>query len=43
MKLKTPLTSVKGYLELLKEIEEKEPHKQFVQKGLENVGKLEKS
>jgi len=39
--LKTPLTSVKGYLELLDSVEEKQPNKQFVQKGLENVKKLE--
>jgi signal transduction histidine kinase len=40
--LKTPLTSIKGYLELLKEIENKQPNKQFVLKGLDNVNKLEK-
>jgi signal transduction histidine kinase len=40
--LKTPLTSVKGYVELLNTIEDKEPNKQFVKKSLENVNKLEK-
>ena len=39
--LKTPLTSVKGYLELMGSMEERTPNKQFVQKGLENVKKLE--
>jgi signal transduction histidine kinase len=40
--LKTPLTSIKGYLQLLNEIEDKQPNKQFVQKAWENVNKLEK-
>jgi signal transduction histidine kinase len=40
--LKTPLTSIKGYLELLNEMENKQPNKQFVQKAWENVNKLEK-
>lgn len=40
--LKTPLTTIKGYLELLHVMEEKQPNKQFVQKGLDNVKKLEK-
>jgi len=40
--LKTPLTSVKGYLELLRGIEDREPNKQFTQKASESVGKLEK-
>ena len=40
--LKTPLTTIKGYLELLDVMEEKQPNKQFVQKGLANVKKLEK-
>jgi len=39
--LKTPLTSIKGYLDLLNLIEEKEPNRQFVQKSLGNVNKLE--
>ena len=40
--LKTPLTSIKGYMELLNEIEDRQPNKQFLQKSLNNVGKLEK-
>jgi len=40
--LKTPLTSIKGYLELLNGVEEKEPNKQFVQKATQGVHKLEK-
>ena len=40
--LKTPLTSIKGYIELLKGIEEKEPNKQFAQKASDSVNKLEK-
>ncbi len=39
--LKTPLTSVKGYLELMDTMEDRQPNKQFVQKGLQNVRKLE--
>jgi signal transduction histidine kinase len=39
--LKTPLTSVKGYLELLSVRVEVQPDKQFVQKALQNVNKLE--
>jgi signal transduction histidine kinase len=39
--LKTPLTTVKGYLDLLYMIEDKDPNKQFVQKSLANVTKLE--
>ena len=39
--LKTPLTSVKGYLELMDTMEDRQPNKQFVQKGLQNVKKLE--
>jgi signal transduction histidine kinase len=39
--LKTPLTSVKGYLELLNAMEEQQPNQQFVKKGLDNVKKLE--
>jgi len=39
--LKTPLTSIKGYLDLLNLVEEKQPNKQFVQKSLESVQKLE--
>lgn len=40
--LKTPLTSIKGYLDLLNMVEEREPHKQFVQQGLASVNKLER-
>jgi len=40
--LKTPLTSIKGYLELMKQIEDREPNKHFTQKASESVGKLEK-
>ena len=39
--LKTPLTTIKGYLELLKELEKEHLNKQFVQKASENVNKLE--
>jgi len=40
--LKTPLTSIKGYLELLSEIENEEPNRQLVIRGLDSVKKLEK-
>jgi signal transduction histidine kinase len=40
--LKTPLTSIKGYMELIHEMDDKQPNKQFVQKALENVHKLER-
>ena len=40
--LKTPLTSIKGYVELLESIEDKQPNKQFARKALENINKLEK-
>ncbi len=39
--LKTPLTSIKGYTELLYDLEDRQPNKQFVQKVLENINKLE--
>ena len=39
--LKTPLTSIKGYLDLLNLIEKEEPNRQFVLKSLGNVNKLE--
>ena len=40
--LKTPLTTIKGYIELLHSMEDRSPHKQFVQKALENTNKLER-
>lgn len=40
--LKTPLTSIKGYLDLLNSIEEKSANRLFVQKSLESVQKLER-
>lgn len=40
--LKTPLTTIKGYLELLNEMEDKQPNKQFVENAWKNVNKLEK-
>jgi signal transduction histidine kinase len=40
--LKTPLTSIKGYLELLNTIETKQPNKQLVEKAFSNAGKLDK-
>lgn len=40
--LKTPLTSIKGYLELLNAMETKGPQKQCVKKALESTRKLEK-
>ncbi len=39
--LKTPLTSIKGYLDLLSSLEEKQPNVQFIQKARTNVNKLE--
>jgi signal transduction histidine kinase len=39
--LKTPLTSVKAYLQVLDTIEDKQPNKQYVQKALDNVNKLQ--
>lgn len=39
--LKTPLTSVKGYIQLLEVTEDKRLNKQFVHKALENANKLE--
>ncbi len=39
--LKTPLTSIKAYLQVLESIENKEPNKQYVHKALENVNKLQ--
>ncbi len=40
--LKTPLTSIKGYLDLLNTMEERQPNKQFVQKASDSVAKLER-
>jgi signal transduction histidine kinase len=39
--LKTPLTSVKAYLQILDAIEKEQPQKQYIQKALENLNKLE--
>ncbi|MEO6330562.1 MAG: ATP-binding protein, partial [Ginsengibacter sp.] len=39
--LKTPLTSIKAYLQVLAEMENQQPNKQYVQKALENVNKLQ--
>jgi signal transduction histidine kinase len=40
--LKTPLTSIKGYLDLLNAMEVKDPNKLCVQKAIESTHKLEK-
>jgi len=40
--LKTPLTSIKGYVEMLDMLEKENPKKQFVQKALANISKLER-
>lgn len=40
--LKTPLTSIKGYLDLLNVMEDREPNRQCVHKALESTHKLEK-
>ena len=40
--LKTPLTTIKGYLDLLNTIETDQTNRQFVQKSLESVLKLER-
>ncbi len=39
--LKTPLTTVKGYIEMLKMMENEQPKKQFVESAFKNVVKLE--
>ena len=39
--LKTPLTSIKAYLQVLDTIESKQPNKQYIQKVLDNVNKLQ--
>jgi signal transduction histidine kinase len=40
--LKTPLTSIKGYVEMLDILEQDNQKKQFVQKALNNIKKLER-
>jgi signal transduction histidine kinase len=40
--LKTPLTSIKGYVEMLDMLEHENPKKQFVGKALANISKLER-
>lgn len=40
--LKTPLTSIKGYIELMDELETGQPQKLFIQKSKENAIKLER-
>lgn len=39
--LKTPLTTIKAYLEILNRIEKEEPNKQYVEKTLGNVNRLQ--
>jgi signal transduction histidine kinase len=39
--LKTPLTTIKGYIEMLKMMEDQPPKKQFVESAFKNVLKLE--
>lgn len=39
--LKTPLTTVKGYIEMLKMMEDEYPKKQFVESAFKNILKLE--
>ncbi|MEO8568612.1 MAG: ATP-binding protein [Ginsengibacter sp.] len=39
--LKTPLTSIKGYLQVLDSIEEKQPNKQYIQKTLASVNRFQ--
>ena len=39
--LKTPLTSIKAYLQVLDTIENKEPNKQYVKKALASVNRLQ--
>jgi signal transduction histidine kinase len=39
--LKTPLTSVKAYLQILDAIETEQPQKQYIQKTLDNLNKLQ--
>lgn len=40
--LKTPLTSIKGYLDLLNMMEDGQPHKLYVRKSLDSAHKLER-
>ena len=40
--LKTPLTSIKGYIDMLKLMEDTQPKKQYIQKAHDNVNKLER-
>jgi signal transduction histidine kinase len=40
--LKTPLTNVKGYLEILNTLEDREPQREIVERAFANAGKLEK-
>lgn len=40
--LKTPLTSIKGYLDLLDGMEDRQPNKLIVQKALESMHKMER-
>ncbi|HTR31023.1 MAG TPA: ATP-binding protein [Puia sp.] len=40
--LKTPLTNVKGYLEILQSIEDRQPNRQMVERAFVNAKKLEK-
>lgn len=40
--LRTPLTSIKAYLQVLEAIENQQPNKEYVNKSLENVNKLQK-
>ena len=39
--LKTPLTSIKGYLQVLDGIEDKQPNKKYIQKTLGSVNRLQ--
>lgn len=40
--LKTPLTAIKGYAELLRQVEDREPHKMYAERTLAGVEKLER-
>jgi signal transduction histidine kinase len=39
--LKTPLTTIKAYLQVLDSIENRQPNKQYIQKSSDNVNKLQ--